>query len=93
MDWKGPVNRRAVHFLFHNIYLRSGIAESALCVRPRVRGQISEIAQCIFLILGIMIDLYAPSMPVIFLFLNKFKMADFLATYAGFCAEIGNFYF
>ena len=35
------------------------------CVRACVRGQISGTTRWIFLILGMMIDLYAPLMPVI----------------------------
>ena len=35
------------------------------CVRPCVRGQISETTGWIFLVLGMIKDLYPPSMPVI----------------------------
>ena len=50
-------------------------------------GQILEIAVWIFLILGMMKNLYDPSMPII---LDFFKTSRW-PTYAGFCAEIGHF--
>ena len=50
--------------LFHFISIWCGILESALCVRPCVRGQISETTLWTFLIFGRMKEHYAPLMPV-----------------------------
>ena len=54
-------------------------------VHPPVRGQLSETARWIFLILGRMKDQYSPSMPVIFVFWKNSW------TYAGFVPKLDIF--